>query len=172
MQLELNMRVLRGFAELCQSSSLYKPDVDSHALTCTHGRPVFKTKNREAPITTHTEAVWLQPQFRTPLLHYIFTWHRVVCCYVNVLNVVFITFKSVVYDSNPIHFLSNSENFSSWSASFLLKISGVIHSPGSVKPDLYFCVEPTQSLRHSLRTWPMPLSAFILVHWCVCVALQ
>ncbi len=27
--------------------------------------------------------------------------------------------KGVVYDSNPKHFLSNSENISSWSSSFL-----------------------------------------------------
>ncbi len=83
-----------AFTSLCGRSSLYKPDVDSHVLTCTRGRPVFKTKNRKAPITTHTEGVWLQPQVRTPLLCYIFTQQMVVCCYINVLNVIFITFNT------------------------------------------------------------------------------
>ncbi len=43
----------------------------------------------------------------------------------------------VVYDSNPIHYLSNSENISSRSASFLCCVCAekgpvFIHSPGSV----------------------------------------
>ncbi len=52
--------------------------------------PGFKTKNREAPITTQTEEVWLQPQDAiTPL--YLYIACCIACCYINVLNVVFIT---------------------------------------------------------------------------------
>ncbi len=47
--------------------------VSLRALTCTCSIAGFKTKEREAPITTHTEGVWLHALIRTPLLHYIFT---------------------------------------------------------------------------------------------------
>ncbi len=75
------------FTSLCgRSISLYKSSVDSHALTCTRGRPVFKTEKQ------HRQREWLHALIRTPLLHYIFT-EQIVCCCIKVLNIVFITFK-------------------------------------------------------------------------------
>ncbi len=83
------------FTILCgrsPSSSIYKCGADLHALKCPHVCPTFKTKNREA---TRSEGVWLHALIRTSLLHYIFTYQIIVWCYINILNVVFITFKQI-----------------------------------------------------------------------------